>query len=236
VSGPTTSLGSNSGCGRPRRSRSGSTVERWPRCAAPTTAPSSPPPGRWAEAEDALLASARGFSQGTPGLTAVATTRLALLRVRQGMLDDAEALLDGLDENPDAAVPLAAMHLARGRNALARDRLERTLAEPSLRAGAAGPLLALLVDVELQSGDTDAAAAAASRLESLARATPTDYMRANAALARGKLGLATATGDPRACRTASRGRSDEDPARPGGGRRPAGGRDRRGHRRAQGMS
>jgi DNA-binding CsgD family transcriptional regulator len=155
--------------------------------------------GRWAEAEDALLASARGFSEGTPGLTAIATTRLALLRVRQGRLEDAETLLVGFDENPDAAVPLAALHLARGRNALARDRLERMLAEPSLSAGAAGPLLALLVDVELQSGDVDAADGAASRLESLARDTPTDYLRANAALARGKLGLATSTGDPRAC-------------------------------------
>lgn len=155
--------------------------------------------GRWAEAEDALLASARGFTQGTPGLSAIATTRLALLRVRQGRLDDAEALLAGLDETPDAAVPLAALHLARGRNALARDRLERTLAEPSLAAGAAGPLLALLVDVEMQSGDVDAAAAAVGRIESLARDTPTDYLRANAALARGKVGLARSTGDPRAC-------------------------------------
>ena len=153
--------------------------------------------GRWPEAEDALLAAARGFSEGTPGLTAVATTRLALLRVRQGRLDDAEALLAGLDENPEAAVPLAAVHLARGRTALAHDRLERALAQPSLGAGTAGPLLALLVDVELQSGDKDAAAAAAGRLGSLARDAPTDYLRANAALAQGKLGLATSTGDPR---------------------------------------
>jgi DNA-binding CsgD family transcriptional regulator len=155
--------------------------------------------GRWPEAEDALVASARGFNQDAPGLTAVATTRLALLRVRQGRLDDAEALLDGLDENPEAAVPLTALHLARGRTALARDRLERALAQPSLGAGAAGPLLALLVDVELQSGDNDAAAGAVGRLESLARDAPTDYLRANAALARGKLGLAASTGDPRAC-------------------------------------
>jgi DNA-binding CsgD family transcriptional regulator len=155
--------------------------------------------GRWPEAEDALLASTRGFSESTPGLTAVATTRLALLRVRQGRLDDAEALLAGLDENPEAAVPLSAVHLARGRTALARDRLERALAQPSLGAGATAPLLALLVDVELQSGDKDAAAAAAGRLESLAQDAPTDYLGANAALASGKLGVATSTGDPRAC-------------------------------------
>jgi DNA-binding SARP family transcriptional activator/DNA-binding CsgD family transcriptional regulator/Tfp pilus assembly protein PilF len=154
--------------------------------------------GRWDEAEDELLASARGLADGARSLTANATTRLALLRVRQGRLDEAESLLSGLDENPDSAVPLAALHLARGRHALARDRLERALAQTSLGAGA-GPLLALLVDVELQARDTNAATAAAERLESLARETPTLYLRASAALAVGKLCLATSSGDPWTC-------------------------------------
>jgi DNA-binding CsgD family transcriptional regulator len=72
---------------------------------------------------------------------------------------------------------------------------------PSLAPGAStiGRLLALLVDVELAADDTSAAGAAADRLGSLAREIPTPYLRAIAALARGKLCVATATGDPRRC-------------------------------------
>jgi DNA-binding NarL/FixJ family response regulator len=60
-------------------------------------------------------------------------------------------------------------------------------------------LLALLVDVELRAGDTDAAANVVRRLDALAQETPTLFLRASAALARGKVCLATRAGDARAC-------------------------------------
>jgi DNA-binding NarL/FixJ family response regulator len=65
--------------------------------------------------------------------------------------------------------------------------------------GGAGPLLSLLVDVELCAGDTEAAATAAARLDTLAEETPTLFLRASAALARGKVCLATSSGDARTC-------------------------------------
>lgn len=154
--------------------------------------------GRWVEAERELLASARGFTEGTPALSGLAKTRLAHLRVRQGRLDEAERLLEGLAEDPEAARPLAALHLSRGKIALARDRIERALARTPVTGGA-GPLLSLLVDVELRAGDTDAATAAVDRLGALAQETPTLFLQASVALARGKLCLATSPGDARAC-------------------------------------
>ena len=155
--------------------------------------------GRWAEAEAELLAAADLFTRGHQALGANAATRLADLRVRQGRFEDAAALLKGLDENPDAARPLAALHYARGDLALARDRIERTLAQPAIPAGVAGPLLALLVDVQLAAGDCEGAAVAADRLGSVAADTPLHYLVAHAALAKGKVCVATTSGDARAC-------------------------------------
>jgi hypothetical protein len=51
----------------------------------------------------------------------------------------------------------------------------------------AGPLLALLVDVHLEQGDLDAAERAAGRLEVVARAQRGQYLKAAAALARGRV-------------------------------------------------
>lgn len=128
-----------------------------------------------------------------------AAVRLADLRVRQGRLEEAAQLLKGLDEHPDAARPLAALHLARGEVALARERIDRALAEPNLPAGVTGPLYALLVEVRLADGKVAEAGAAAEQLARLARAKPTNYLKAAAALARGKVSVASGSGDARAC-------------------------------------
>lgn len=112
--------------------------------------------GRWEEAEAELTGAARRLEASYRGMRAAALVRLADLRARQGRLEEAEALLEGLDQRPDALRPLAAVHLARGHVAVARDLLERALAEPDV-AALSGPVLALLVDVEL------ARAAAAGR-------------------------------------------------------------------------
>jgi DNA-binding NarL/FixJ family response regulator len=154
--------------------------------------------GRWVEAERELLAAARGITERAGALTPMARTRLAQLRVHQGRFVEAETLLEGLEEDPDAARPLVAVHLARGEIGLARDRLERALAQP-LIVGGPGPLLALLVDIELSAGNIEAAAEAAVRLTALAEETPTLYLKASAALAEGKLRVASSAGDARAC-------------------------------------
>ena len=155
--------------------------------------------GRWPEAEAELNEAARGFEGGYFGARAIVLIRLADLRVRQGRLEEATVLLEGLDLIPDSARPLAALHLARSEPALARDVLERRLALPAMPAPwpigtvlplpppVAGPLLALLVEVELASDDLDAARAAVERLEALAAIHPGHSLIATAALARGRL-------------------------------------------------
>jgi DNA-binding NarL/FixJ family response regulator len=161
--------------------------------------------GRWNEAETELLQAARHFDRGMPQRQAAAMIRLADLRVRQGRLEEAAQLLAGLDRHPDAVATLAAFHLARGQAALARDLLERATAAPDDQVPSVGesrmtgPLLALLVDVHLAQGDLEGAERAAGRLELVARAQRGPYLKAAAALARGRVCVATGQGDARAC-------------------------------------
>ena len=159
--------------------------------------------GRWAEAEAQLVESMRQFDHGMP--RAAALVRLADLRLRQGRLEEADQLLTGLDTHPDAVRTLAALHLARGETALARDLLERCTAasdDDVPHVGATtriGPLLALLVDVHLDEGDLAGADRAARRLTRLAEAQRGPYLAAAAALASGRVCVASGQGDARTC-------------------------------------
>jgi ATP/maltotriose-dependent transcriptional regulator MalT len=161
--------------------------------------------GRWDEAETELVQAARHFDRGMPERRAAAMIRLADLRVRQGRLEEAALLLDGLDRHPDAVRTLAALHLARGELALARDLLERATAAPDDQVPTVGestmvgPLLALLVDVLLEEGDLEEAERAAGRLDLVARAQRGPYLKAAAALAKGRVCVAGGQGDARAC-------------------------------------
>ena len=92
--------------------------------------------GRWEEAEAELGEAARMFDGGYEGSQAMVLARLADLRVRQGRLEEAEVLLEGIDQRLDAARPLAALHAARGETALAREAIDRGLADPRMHAGA----------------------------------------------------------------------------------------------------
>jgi DNA-binding NarL/FixJ family response regulator len=161
--------------------------------------------GRWQEAETELLEAARHFDQGMSERRAAAVIRLAGLRVRQGRLEEAALLLEGLEQHPDVVPTLAALQLARGDTALARDLLERatggsdhevpTVGESTML----GPLLALLVDVYLEQGSVDDAARVAQRLDRIAQAQRGSYLRAVAAFAKGRVCIASGTGDARAC-------------------------------------
>jgi DNA-binding NarL/FixJ family response regulator len=161
--------------------------------------------GRWAEAETELLAATRHFDRGVSARRQAAVIRLADLRVRQGRLEDAAELLRGLDRHPDAVRALAALHLARGETALASDLLERATARPDEEVPAVGesvsvaPLLALLVEVQLAGSRVADAGRTADRLAALAAARRAPYLRAAAALARGRVCIAAGSGDPRSC-------------------------------------
>lgn len=153
--------------------------------------------GRWSEAEAALNEAVRISERGYTVVLSDALVRLADLRVRQGRLEEAAQLLEGLDQHPDAVRPLAALRLARGEIALARDLLERALSQSNLEASMAGPLLALLVEVYLADGAIEGASRAARKLAELAAQHRSHYLRACAALATGKVCLASGTGDAR---------------------------------------
>jgi DNA-binding NarL/FixJ family response regulator len=158
--------------------------------------------GRWPEADAALTEAAHLWGLGQRStLRAGALVRLADLRVRQGRFEEAEQLLDGIDTSVDveAARPLAAVHLARGETAVAADLLERALAEVDPGSTTAASLLALLTDAHLAAGALDAATASAELLATCAAAQGGDYLRAVAALARGRVCLASGDGDPSAC-------------------------------------
>ena len=155
--------------------------------------------GRWPEADAALTEAVRVWGLGYRSLQAGALTRLADLRVRQGRLEEAEQLLDGLDTDADAARPLAAIHLARGDNALARHVLERALSGMDRMSAGAAPLLGLLVDVHLAAGHVDEAREVVEALGECASRHGSHYLKAVAALASGRVCMASGSGDPHSC-------------------------------------
>lgn len=155
--------------------------------------------GRWPEADAALTEAVRLWGLGHRGLRSGALSRLADLRVRQGRLEEAEQLLIGLETDADAARPRAGIHLARGEVALARDVLERALEHVEPLSTTAAPLLGLLVEVHLAADRVDDARAVAEQLRAAATHHNNDYVLASAALARGRVCLASGEGDPLAC-------------------------------------
>lgn len=155
--------------------------------------------GRWPEADEALTEAVRVWGLGFRALRAGALVRLADLRVRQGRFEEAEQLLEGLEDDGDAARSRAAIRLARGETSLARDILERALSSVEPTSAAAAPFWSLLVDVHLAAGEVDDAGAAAEALAQCASGTTSHYLRAAAALAHGRVCLARGSGDPNAC-------------------------------------
>ena len=155
--------------------------------------------GRWQEAEAELGEAAQAFEGGYEGSRGMILVRLADLRVRQGRFEEAAVLLEGLDQRSDATRPLAALYLARGETVLARDLIERALAESGVEASGAGPLLALLVDVRLAERNVVGATEAAELLAKLTGDHDSPYLEACAALAKGKVCLASGSDDAQAC-------------------------------------
>jgi DNA-binding NarL/FixJ family response regulator len=155
--------------------------------------------GRWDEAENALTEAVRLWALGHSQLRSGALIRLADLRVRQGRYEEAEQLLEGFESWPEAARPLAAIRLARGDTALARDIVERALDQLDPGTVAAGQLWALLGEIELARDDIARAATAIEHVDQIATTHVSDYLLALGALMRGRLCLASGSGDPRSC-------------------------------------
>ncbi len=152
--------------------------------------------GRWDEAEQELLAAARVFEAGLRGMRAAPLIRLADLRVRQGRLEDAERLLDGIETRPAARRVVATIALARGDLSLAADLARLCLEGEDLSCPVCAPLLELLVDVHLARGDVEAAGEALGLLSALAEGFGDERIAAAHELAAGR--LYAAEGDDRA--------------------------------------
>lgn len=95
-------------------------------------------------------------------------TRLATFRVSQGRLEEAEALLRGYEDLPEAGQAMVALYRARGQTALAAARLHRRLNEIGRDSLVAVPLLAQLVEVQLEQPDPLAAAESAAIIATIA--------------------------------------------------------------------
>lgn len=152
--------------------------------------------GRWDEAERALQAALRIVAQKYPAEKVHSLSRLALLCVRRGRLEEASQLLSGLETHGVAAEASAALHLARSEAALAAAILERRL--DALGDGLpAVPLLRILVDARLALREIEAARTAAARLAAIAERVNHSPIQAQALLSTARVeqasgGVATA--------------------------------------------
>jgi DNA-binding NarL/FixJ family response regulator len=150
--------------------------------------------GHWDEAERELSAAIRTSQDAFPPIHAYAIARLADLRVRQGRLEEADALLATVGDEI-AAVPLAALSLARGDPAVAVALLQRALHLLGESQLDAAPILELLVDAQVAQGALEAAASTVECLNSLAHQHGHDVVAAHASRASGRLLLARGDGE-----------------------------------------
>ena len=146
--------------------------------------------GRWVEAEHELQAALRAVEQKYPAERVHSLSRLTLLCVRRGRLEEAGQLLAGLETHGVAAEASAALHLARGETALAGAVLERRL--DAVGDGLpAVPLLRLLVEVHLALGAIAPARTAAERLSAIAERAKQAPIHAQASLSAARVALAS---------------------------------------------
>ncbi|MEZ5098293.1 MAG: LuxR C-terminal-related transcriptional regulator [Thermoleophilia bacterium] len=151
--------------------------------------------GRWSEAEAALDEAVANVVPHNPAFAVPAAASLALLRIRQGRLAEAEQLLGGRGEDGVVLLALAELRLAAGEPAVAAALLERALERAGGDLFAGSRLLVRLVDAELAAGQPPRARAALERLLAIAAQTSgRPLVQAQAALATARLALAE--GDP----------------------------------------
>ena len=143
--------------------------------------------GNWAGAESELLRTITALEQSGHGSRCShPSAALASLRIRQGRLEEAEAILAPFVNLPETIEPTAALLIAQGRAAAATLLLGRRLGvigDNNLRSV---PLLSLLAEATALLGDREGASHAAARLERIAIASGLDRVRGLATLARAR--------------------------------------------------
>jgi tetratricopeptide (TPR) repeat protein len=143
--------------------------------------------GRWHEAEPMLAKAVEENDRTIVLHQAGARGSLAMLRIRQGRLDEAESLLLGYEDFADVFVPLARLHLARGDHELAVAVAERGLRMMTADQLRGCVLLAVLSQARLALGDVAGAWEAHRRLTTMAEANPLPLSIAESALVASRL-------------------------------------------------
>jgi ATP/maltotriose-dependent transcriptional regulator MalT len=153
--------------------------------------------GRIDAAEEELVAAIRELTEaGQRSRCVHPATRLAEIRFLQGRFDEAEQLLTGFEDDPDAIRVAVAMRVARGDAGTAEALVVRRLDEIGWTNLLAAPLLEQLVQARLADERVEEAREAAETLAAIAGPSGRERVEAGAALARGR--VASAAGDAEA--------------------------------------
>jgi len=146
--------------------------------------------GRWTEAETELRDAIETFERGYRGDGTFPLVRLADLRVRQGRYEEAERLLEGVEWHPTARRAAATIALARGDLGLAEEMTRLCFEGSDPADPRCGPLLELLLEIQVGRDETTAAKETLARLETLASGSGDELVRAFAELGAGRMGAA----------------------------------------------
>lgn len=151
--------------------------------------------GAWKQAEEELNAAIEQSRASLAGIHGRARASLAELRLAQGRIEEAEQLVVGFEDHVATAPILAAIHLSRGKPAVAAATLRRRLDELGEDRLDSAVLLELLGEAEIAQGEDAAAAARGRRLAELGATLACQVI-----LARGErlLGRAESAGGERA--------------------------------------
>jgi ATP/maltotriose-dependent transcriptional regulator MalT len=146
--------------------------------------------GRWSEAENELRLALRAVERDYPTERVHSLSRLALLCVRQGRLEEADQLLAGHETQGVAAEAASSLYLARGQASLAEALIERRI--ESIGHGLpAAPLLRVVVEARLCLGNLEGARVAADRLTEIAERSKRPPIQAMACLAAARIDVAS---------------------------------------------
>ena len=147
--------------------------------------------GRLDDAEVALRAALSDLeSSGLHARCVHPVTQLAELRVLQGRLEEAHAMLEPYEDLPESVRALAVLDLALGSPDSAAARLSGRLHDLRDLPVAALPLWSVLLDAHIARGDLAGAADAAEQIETVAALTQSKRHAAEALLGRGKVAAA----------------------------------------------
>ncbi len=147
--------------------------------------------GRWQDAEAALVQAIQAFERGHKGLRVHAVIKLADLRVCQGKIEEAEVMLEGLEDQEAAIIPLARLCMQKGETALAKAILERALPDSSAYALHHLPALLLLVEVLLMMSDLEGIQRVAAQLTALAKQADSALITAQIEFTKGRVSFET---------------------------------------------